>query len=122
MEPTYYPKIPDIMRYQKGLKSFYIPLRLLFQTHYAISVSFYPHTIFIHFSMGNSVDSALVRLLCLLISSLMVIGVASSRATSLGIRVDDKLNQNNQPLRRNLLANGLGQTPAMGYVLIFINM
>ncbi|KAH9746897.1 alpha-galactosidase 1 [Citrus sinensis] len=65
--------------------------------------------------MGNRVDHTLVRLLCLLISSLMVTGVASSRATILGTGADDKLNHNNQPLRRNLLANGLAETPAMGW-------
>ncbi|GAY47495.1 hypothetical protein CUMW_104890 [Citrus unshiu] len=43
------------------------------------------------------------------------IGVASSRATILGTGADDKLNHNNQPLRRNLLANGLAETPAMGW-------
>ncbi|KAI9169631.1 hypothetical protein LWI28_015302 [Acer negundo] len=42
-------------------------------------------------------------LLLLLISSLMVVGVTSSRAS----------------VRRNLLANGLGKTPPMGYVFSY---
>lgn len=122
MESTYHPKIPDIMDTKRVSNHFKYHWDFSSKIHYTTCKSFHPHTIFIHYSMGNRVDQTLVRLLCLLISSLMVTGVASSRATILGTGADDKLNHNNQPLRRNLLANGLAETPAMGYVLIFVHM
>lgn len=61
--------------------------------------------------MERRVNSLLSKLICLL----MVMGVASARPTVVGKVPNTKANYYGERLRRNLLANGLGSTPPMGY-------
>lgn len=68
--------------------------------------------------MERRIENSLVKLIwCVLVSLLMVmgyVGAASSRPT----RINSKFNYYGEQLRRNLLANGLGMTPPMGYVML----
>ncbi|KAJ4709973.1 Alpha-galactosidase [Melia azedarach] len=61
--------------------------------------------------MERRVNSLLSKLICLL----MVMGVASARPTVVGKVPNTKANYYGERLRRNLLANGLGSTPPMGW-------
>lgn len=65
--------------------------------------------------MERRIENSLVKLIwCVLVSLLMVmgfVGAASSRPT----RISSKFDYYGEQLRRNLLANGLGMTPPMGW-------
>lgn len=65
--------------------------------------------------MERRIENSLVKLIwCVLVSLLMVmgfVGAASSRPT----RINSKFDYYGEQLRRNLLANGLGTTPPMGW-------
>lgn len=66
--------------------------------------------------MERRIHSSLVKLICFVLftSWLIVINVAASS------RTNNKFNYYSELLRRNLLANGLGMTPPMGYATFLL--
>lgn len=70
--------------------------------------------------MGTRTEGLLGKLICVLLSCLMVMAAASSRATIMGKVSNTKFHHHSERLRRNLLANGLGKSPPMGFVLTFL--
>lgn len=72
--------------------------------------------------MERRVDTSLLKALCLFV---MVIGVASSRATMMEKSkfkvLSSKFKYHDHAHRRNLLENGLAGTPAMGFVATSFN-
>lgn len=65
--------------------------------------------------MDTRAEGLAGKLICVLLSSLMVMAAASSRATIMGKVSNTKSHYHSERLRRNLLANGLGKTPPMGW-------